>query len=45
LKEFSDFETYETPEFRHPCVNGVLGELDDIGLLNELVNLKMYYNM
>lgn len=45
MKEFSDFETYNTPEFRHPPINGILEELEDIGLLNEIVGLKLYYNM
>jgi hypothetical protein len=45
LKEFSDFETYSTPEFRHPQINGLMEDLEDIGLLNELVSLKLYYNM
>jgi len=39
LKEFSDFETYFTPEFRHPPVKGTYEELDDIGLLRELLGL------
>ena len=45
MKEFSDFETYNTPEFRHPPVNGIMEELESIGLLDELVGLKLYYNI
>lgn len=33
LKEFSDFETYETPAFRHPLIEGNMVELQTIGLL------------
>lgn len=42
LKEFSDFETYFTPEFRHPPVKGTYNELDDIGLLRELLQLTIF---
>ncbi|EAS04845.2 Sm protein (macronuclear) [Tetrahymena thermophila SB210] len=42
LKEFSDFETYFTPEFRHPPVKGTYEELDDIGLLRELLGLQIF---
>lgn len=38
LKEFSDFETYLTPDFRHPHLTGNYEELNDIGLLKELAN-------
>lgn len=41
LKEFSDFQTYYTPEFRHPCIVGNKKELEDIGILGELKNLSM----
>ena len=37
-----DFETYHTPKFRHPPVEGLAEELDDIGLLRELLGLEMY---
>jgi hypothetical protein len=33
LKEFSDFETYYTPQFRHPKIVGNNTELGDIGIL------------
>lgn len=33
LKEFSDFETYYTPEFRHPRIIGNSNELVDVGIL------------
>lgn len=33
LREFSDFETYYTPEFRHPQLIGNRKELEDIGIL------------
>ena len=41
LKEFADFETYYTPEFRHPEIIGNLAELQDIGILGELKNLEL----
>jgi hypothetical protein len=44
LKEFSDFETYETPAFRHPPVMGSKEELNSIGLLKELEGLNMFYD-
>ena len=44
LKEFSDFETYFTPEFRHPPIAGILEEIHDIGLLSELWNLDIYFS-
>lgn len=43
LKEFSDFETYYTPAFRHPPIAGQFEELYEIGLLNELWNLNIYF--
>lgn len=33
LREFSDFETYYTPDFRHPKLIGNKKELEDIGIL------------
>ena len=36
LKEFCDFETYFTPNFRHPPIEGSMIEMDKIGLLKEL---------
>jgi hypothetical protein len=41
LKEFSDFETNFTPEFRHPPIVGG-GELVDIGLDHEIKNLNLF---
>lgn len=41
LKEFSDFETYYTPEFRHPKIIGNTNELSDIGILGEFKNLYL----
>ncbi|CAD8176209.1 unnamed protein product [Paramecium pentaurelia] len=43
LKEFCDFETYYTPSFRHPPIQGIEDELDDIGLLNELYRMNLCY--
>lgn len=42
LKEFCDFETYETPAFRHPFIEGNMSELQKIGLLGELTDLDIY---
>lgn len=42
LKEFCDFETYDTPSFRHPFIEGNMLELSKIGLLTELSNLEIY---
>lgn len=42
LKEFCDFETYLTPNFRHPPIEGNIVEMDKIGLLKELEKLKIY---
>jgi len=42
LKEFCDFETYETPNFRHPFIEGNQCELQKIGLLKELSDLEIY---
>jgi hypothetical protein len=41
LREFSDFETYYTPEFRHPQLIGNRKELEDIGILGEFRNLAL----
>ena len=41
LKEFSDFETYYTPQFRHPKIIGNPNELSDIGILGEFRNLDL----
>lgn len=40
LKDFSDFETKNTPDFRHPPIKGGL-ELEQIGLKGELNKLQM----
>lgn len=42
LKEFSDFETYFTPQFRHPLINGTFEELNDIGLMREIWVLQIF---
>lgn len=42
LKEFSDFETYFTPQFRHPPIEGNFDELNDVGLLREIIDLKIF---
>lgn len=42
LKEFCDFETYLTPNFRHPPIEGNIVEMDKIGLLRELEKLNIY---
>lgn len=42
LKEFCDFETYDTPAFRHPYIEGNMQELRKIGLLTELADLDIY---
>ncbi|CAD8161669.1 unnamed protein product [Paramecium pentaurelia] len=44
LKEFGDFETKNTPVFRHPPIIGVLQDLYDIGLLQEILKLDLYFN-
>ncbi|CAD8209657.1 unnamed protein product [Paramecium pentaurelia] len=44
LKEFGDFETRNTPIFRHPPIIGVLSDLYDIGLLQEILKLDLYYD-
>ncbi|CAK69854.1 unnamed protein product (macronuclear) [Paramecium tetraurelia] len=44
LKEFGDFETKNTPVFRHPPIIGVLQDLFDIGLLQEILKLDLYFN-
>ena len=45
LKEFGDFETYFTPEFRHPPIRGLYEELDDIGLLKEIQGLSLFISI
>lgn len=35
LKEFTDFETKKTPEFRHPCVKGKTIQMNEIKDQNE----------
>jgi len=42
LREFSDFETPNTPDFRHPPIMGNR-EVMSIGLIPELIELKMYW--
>ncbi|CAD8127534.1 unnamed protein product [Paramecium sonneborni] len=44
LKEFGDFGTNNTPIFRHPPIVGVLSDLHEIGLLNEILKLEIYYD-
>jgi hypothetical protein len=44
FKEFADFETYYTPDIRHPPIKGGYDELDDIGLLTELLKLRLFYD-
>lgn len=44
MKEFGDFETFNTPEFRHPPIMGLEKELEDVGLLREILVLNLYYN-
>jgi hypothetical protein len=44
LKEFGDFETRNTPIFRHPPIIGVLSDLYDIGLLHEILKLDLYFD-
>ncbi|CAD8126406.1 unnamed protein product [Paramecium sonneborni] len=44
LKEFGDFETRNTPVFRHPPIIGVLSDLYDIGLLYEILKLDLFYD-
>ena len=41
LKEFSDFETENTPSFKHPPISG-FSELTEIGLEKEIMNVGMY---
>lgn len=41
LKEFSDFETENTPNFKHPPISG-FSELSEIGLEKEIINVGMY---
>lgn len=41
LKEFSDFETNFTPEFRHPPIKGGR-ELKEIGLRHEIKKMALY---
>lgn len=43
LKEFSDFETNFTPEFRHPPIRGGQ-ELKEIGLRHEIKKMGIYMN-
>jgi hypothetical protein len=42
LREFSDFETPNTPDFRHPPIMGNR-EVMSIGLIPELIELKMFW--
>jgi hypothetical protein len=42
LREFSDFETLDTPEFRHPKIQGS-SEVMKVGLIPELIELEMYW--
>ena len=42
LKEFSDFETYFTPEFRHPAIKSVKKEMEEIGLFYEINQLNLF---
>ena len=44
LKEFGDFETKNTPDYRHPPSRGVLSALYDIGLLYEILKLDLYFD-
>jgi hypothetical protein len=43
LKDFSDFETKYTPDFRHPAISGG-PELEQIGLKEELRKLEMTFD-
>ena len=41
LKEFADFETENTPAFKHPPISG-FSELSEIGLEKEIMNVGIY---
>lgn len=41
LKEFADFETDKTPQFKHPPISG-FSELSHIGLEKEIMKVGMY---
>jgi hypothetical protein len=40
MKEFADFESSNTPTFRHPPIKGSV-ELEEVGLMEELRTLEM----
>jgi hypothetical protein len=42
LREYADFETGNTPAFRHPPIMGG-GEVLRVGLVPELIDLKMFW--
>jgi len=42
FKEYSDFETIDTPDFRHPPILGYK-EVKNIGLYPEVDRMKMYW--
>jgi len=42
FKEFSDFETNQTPIFRHPPILGGK-DVKEIGLYPEISKMKMYW--
>lgn len=41
FKEYAEFESARTPEFRHPAIKGEIDQLVDIGIYEELKSLSM----
>lgn len=44
LRDLSDFETYMSPDFRHPPLLGTVDDLESVGLLREALVLDMFYD-
>lgn len=41
FKEYAEFESARTPEFRHPAIKGEVDQLVEIGIYEELKSLSM----
>lgn len=42
FKEYSEFENYKTPVFRHPPIRGEVDHLKEISIFDELIRMNMY---
>lgn len=42
FKEYSEYESEKTPEFRHPPIRGEVSQLKEISMYDELVQMGIF---